>query len=99
MDLNGVGHPLLYFGIAENPTEIPTAATSAPVRPTSYLPALHQCQSQREDLASAVETSNEIEPLIPYARVGGVSSGSVVIQTSTVSLFPLIAFTMYRILI
>lgn len=74
MDLNGLGHPLLYFGIAENPSELSTPPAIPPVRPTSYLPALHQCQTQREDLA--VEVSNELEPLIPHARVAGSTSSA-----------------------
>ncbi len=76
MDVNGIGHPLLYFGIAENPSEPRTPSKSSAsaldlVRPTSYLPPLQQCQSTWEDLSSVNDASNELGPIIPHARVSG----------------------------
>lgn len=62
MDLNLVGQPLLYFGIAENPTE---PVNNQPVRPTSYLPAMEQCKADNEDLIDDV--SNDL-PLTAHAR-------------------------------
>ena len=77
MDLNDIGHPLLYFGFAENPSagEMQTSPVMEPIRPTSYLPPLQQCHNNREELISADDdTSNELTPLIPHARIAGVNS-------------------------
>lgn len=81
MDVNRIGHPLLYFGIAENPSEprAPTKSSAAaldPIRPTSYLPPLQQCQSTLEDLSSVTDASNELGPIIPHARVSGEAGAS-----------------------
>ena len=63
MDLNLVGQPLLYFGIAENPTE---AGNHQPARPTSYLPAMEQCRAGNDDLTDDI--SNDL-PLTAHARI------------------------------
>ncbi|KAI9557447.1 hypothetical protein GHT06_017275 [Daphnia sinensis] len=90
MDVNGIGHPLLYFGIAENPSEPRTPPKSGStteldlIRPTSYLPPLQQCQSIWEDLGSVNDASNELGPIIPHARVSGDSSGSSSVTFSCV---------------
>jgi hypothetical protein len=89
MDVNGIGHPLLYFGIAENPSEPRTSKSSSSeldlIRPTSYLPPLQQCQSNWEDLSSVNEASNELGPIIPHARVSGESSRSPSLASFTFS--------------
>lgn len=92
MDVNGIGHPLLYFGIAENPSEprTPTKMSSLdgksapldPLRPTSYLPPLQQCQSSWEDLNSVNDASNELGPIIPHARVSGEAGSSASSQAT-----------------
>jgi len=81
MDLNGVGHPQLYFGIAENPAEVapPADQTSSsgrdlPLRPTSYLPPMERCRSATPgDLTG--EMSNDL-PLMAHARIASSSSSS-----------------------
>ncbi|XP_046438475.1 protein APCDD1-like [Daphnia pulex] len=87
MDVNGIGHPLLYFGIADNPSEPRTSKSSELdlIRPTSYLPPLQQCQSIWEDLSSVNEASNELGPIIPHARVSGESSRSSSLASFTSS--------------
>jgi len=80
MDLNGIGHPLLYFGFAENPSvsEMQASPAMEPIRPTSYLPPLQQCHDNREELSSVDDdTANELTPLIPHARIAGTSSSTV----------------------
>lgn len=86
MDVNGIGHPLLYFGIAENPSEPRRQSKSAeldPIRPTSYLPPLQQCQSSWQDLNSVNDASNELGPIIPHARVSGDARSSSSLPTVT----------------
>ena len=77
MDLNVVGHPQLYFGIAENSVEMPPGDSSSsgralPLRPTSYLPPMEQCRSvTSNDLTG--EISNDL-PLMAHARIASSSS-------------------------
>jgi len=76
MDLNMVGHPQLYFGIAENsgdtaPEDAGSSGRALPLRPTSYLPPMEQCRSlTQEDLAG--EISNDL-PLMAHARIASSS--------------------------
>ena len=76
MDVNDLGHRLLYFGIAENPSEPRTAGASEPVRPTSYLPPMQQCYSNRDELSLINDISNELGAIVPHARVAGESSAA-----------------------